>query len=156
MIMRKGEARTQAISPVRRSDPNARPVNFKSEILFERICSSLEGREQIREIYSYLPVPVRETDCGLLLAPSLTSMVAVRAPRAEGVNFTLMVQCALGLRLRPQVFVCVKSPGSAPVKVTPEKVNVVVRLLVRVTFLATLVVPTFWAAKVSEAGEAVA
>jgi hypothetical protein len=53
----------------------------------------------------YFPVPVSETVCGLLFALSFTSMVAVRVPFAEGVNLTLIVQCALAARLAPQVLV---------------------------------------------------
>lgn len=90
------------------------------------------------------------------MALSLTFMVAARAPSATGVNFTLIVQCPFAGKLTPQVLVCVKSPGSAPVKVKLMPVSAVGRLLVRVTFLAGLVVPTFCAANVSEVGETAA
>src|ERR1700680_1863216 len=127
------------------------------EYACQGILSGIKGRGEGRMGQKiYLPVPVSETVCGLLLALSLTSMVAARAPSANGVNFTLMVQCAFAARLTPQVFVSVKSPGSAPVNVMLMPISGVGRLLVRVTFLAALVVPTFCAAKVSEVGETAA
>ena len=105
----------------------------------------------------HFPVPVSETVCGLLLALSLTFIVADRAPVADGVNVTLIEQCPFAGTLAPQVFDGeAKSPGLAPVKVTPEKVSAVLKLLVSVTTLAPLVVPTFCAANVSDVGETVA
>ena len=99
-----------------------------------------------------MPVPVSETVCGLLLAPSFMFIVAVRMPVALGENFTLMMQCDLVGTLLPQVLVSVKSPGSAPVKVMPLKARAVERLFVSVTVLAALVVPTVSAANVNVAG----
>jgi hypothetical protein len=46
------------------------------------------------------PVPVRATDWGLLEALSVTVSDAVRLPRADGVNVTVMLQ----LRPAPSVF----------------------------------------------------
>ena len=40
------------------------------------------------------------------MALSLTLIVALRAPFAEGVNVTLIVQCDFAARLLPQVLVC--------------------------------------------------
>jgi hypothetical protein len=86
------------------------------------------------------------------LALSLTFIVAVRLPVAAGVNLTEIAQWDFAARLAPQVFVCAKSPGTAPVNVMLI-VNAVERLLVSVTFLAVLVVPTVCAVNVKEVGE---
>ncbi len=101
---------------------------------------------------SYFPVPVRLTVCGLLLALSLMFMVAVRVPVACGVNVTEIVHLALLATLLPQVLVSAKSPGSVPVNVTSVKLRAVGSSLVKVTFLAALVVPTVVEAKVSVVG----
>jgi hypothetical protein len=52
------------------------------------------------------PVPVRDTVCGLLLAPSVMVKAPVRVPVAVGVNTTLMEQLAPAASEVPQVFVC--------------------------------------------------
>jgi hypothetical protein len=57
-----------------------------------------------------VPVPVRETDCGLLEALSMTVSVPVRVPLAVGVKVTLTVQLELAATLAPQLLVCAKSP----------------------------------------------
>lgn len=101
----------------------------------------------------YFPVPVNATVSGLLFALSLTLIVAVRVPVAPGVKVTEIVQVDFAARLESQVFVgAAKSPGSAPVNVMIPIVKAVERLLVSVTFLAALLVPTFCAANVNEAG----
>jgi hypothetical protein len=41
-----------------------------------------------------MPAPVREMDWGLLEAVSVTVNVAVRLPRADGVNVTVILQLA--------------------------------------------------------------
>ena len=87
------------------------------------------------------------------MALSLTVMVAVREPVAVGVKVTEIVHWDIAGRLPPHVFVCAKSPGSSPMKVMLPIVNAVERLLVRVTILAGLVVPTVSAASVMEVGD---
>jgi hypothetical protein len=79
------------------------------------------------------PVPERFNVCGLPAASSAIVSVAVRAPVAAGVKVTLMVQLALGARLAPQVFVCVKSPLLVPAIVILERFNEAPPVLVSVT-----------------------
>ena len=52
-----------------------------------------------------VPVPERLTVCGLPLALSAMLSVAERAPLAEGVKLTLMVQLAPAATELPQVLV---------------------------------------------------
>jgi hypothetical protein len=57
---------------------------------------------------SYLPIPFRKTVWGLLLAPSVTAILAVLFPVAVGLKVTVMVQLpppARVFRLIGQVFV---------------------------------------------------
>ena len=70
---------------------------------------------------------------GLLLALSVTVNVALRGPVAVGVNVTLIVQFPPAATLDPQVLVCPKSPGLAPVKVMLVMLNAVLVGLERVT-----------------------
>lgn len=60
-----------------------------------------------------IPVPVRDTVWGLLLALSVIVRVPVRVPRVLGVNVTLTLHFAPAARDVPQVFVWVKSPDAA-------------------------------------------
>lgn len=68
---------------------------------------------------------------------------AVRAEAAVGVKVTLMVQLPLAATELPQVFVCAKSPGLAPVNVMLLIARAVFPVLFSVTACAALVVPTF-------------
>ena len=87
------------------------------------------------------PVPVNETDCGLLLAPSVKRRVAERAPATVGLNITEAVQLADAARLAPQVFAEIEnSPGFAPPKVTLAMVMADVVLFVSVAVIAALLV----------------
>src|SRR2546426_203544 len=79
------------------------------------------------------PVPDTPEVWGLLLALSVTVNVALRDPVAVGVNVTLIVQFPPAARLDPQVLVCPKSPGLAPVKAMLVTLNAVVVGLERVT-----------------------
>ena len=72
---------------------------------------------------------------GLPAALSLTESVAVRAAATVGVKVTLMVQFAPAATLVPQVLVCAKSPGLAPVTVILLMVSVEPPVFDRVTFL---------------------
>jgi hypothetical protein len=79
--------------------------------------------------------------------------LAVRAPTAFGLNLTLMVQLAPPARLVPQVWLRVKSLLLAPVRLMPVMLRAPLPLLVKVTTLAALVVPTARAAKLRLAGD---
>jgi hypothetical protein len=68
------------------------------------------------------PVPLRETDCGLPGALSVTETVPFRLPEAPGVKVTLIVQLAPEARLEPQLSV---SPKLA-IAVMPAMLSVVV------------------------------
>ena len=61
------------------------------------------------------PVPLTAMLCGLPAAPSVSVIVAERAPPAVGLNVTVIVQVELGASDDPQSFVCRKSPGLVPV-----------------------------------------
>src|SRR5215467_10999758 len=84
------------------------------------------------------PVPLREAVWGFEEALSLTVRVPVREPAAVGLKLTLMAQPAFAAREAPQLFVCEKSPVTA----MPAIVNTPGPLLVSVSVLAALVVPT--------------
>jgi hypothetical protein len=62
-----------------------------------------------------LPVPVRLTVWGLLVALSAIVKEAVRAPGPVGVKVTLIVQVPPGATELPQVLVAAKSPAFVPV-----------------------------------------
>ena len=86
-----------------------------------------------------LPVPVRETVCGLSRASSVKVRVPVVAPSAVGENSTPTVQLAPAAMLAPQVLVATRN---GPLAEMPEKLSVTLCRLVRVTVLAALVSPT--------------
>jgi hypothetical protein len=91
-----------------------------------------------------LPVPVRETLCGLPAALSVTVTLAVRVPIAVGLNVTLIVQLAPAARvlgLMGQVVLCAKSPALVPVIPILLMVSAAVPLFVSVTVFGALVVP---------------
>jgi hypothetical protein len=96
------------------------------------------------------PVPVSETDVGLLVALLLTVKDPVWDPDAVGVNVTETVQFAPAARLDPQVLVC----ANGPVAETDEIVAAAVPELVTVTVWAALVEPTVVLPNVSDVGEA--
>jgi hypothetical protein len=91
-----------------------------------------------------IPVPERDTACGLFAALSLIESVAVRIPVAEGVNVTLIAQVLLGVTVAPvQVSeLLAKSLAFAPPIVTVETLRFPVPLLVTVRPWAALAVPT--------------
>jgi len=101
-------------------------------------------------------VPVRVTRWGLLLALSLTFRVAAREPVAVGLKVTEMVQWPPAGRLAPQVLVCAKSAGFAPVNVRLPMGITTARLLVRVMSFAALVVPTVCVVNAEDVGETTA
>ena len=88
------------------------------------------------------PVPESAICCGLLLAESVITRVADLAPSPPGVNVTLTVHNLLAASVLPQVTALfVKSPGLVPIIAIEPMLTVPPALLVRVTFLTTLVVP---------------
>jgi len=91
-------------------------------------------------------VPLKLTVCMLPATPLLLSVmvsVPVSGPVAVGVNVTLITQLALAATgaLVPQV-VPLAAIAKSPVTAMPVKVKDAVPLLVSVTALAALVVPT--------------
>ena len=78
--------------------------------------------------------------------------VALRVPLAVGVKRTAIVQLPFKINVAPQLFVWEKSPEFVPVIVMPEIISVPGPTLVRVTFVAVLVVPTVRAANVMLVG----
>lgn len=85
-----------------------------------------------------LPVPSKDTVCGLPAALSMKVIAPVRDPVAVGVNVTLIVQLPPTTTVLPQVFVCPKSPLAAIL----EMMSAAVPVLFSVSVWAALVVPT--------------
>jgi hypothetical protein len=89
-----------------------------------------------------LPVPVRATASGLLWRLSEMLTVAVRVPKALGVNFTTIVQLLLTANELAQPFVCEKSPALGPTILMLFMVMVELPVFDTVTLCALLTVPT--------------
>src|SRR5438128_578614 len=94
-----------------------------------------------------MPVPARDTDCGLPAASSVMFTAAARTPVASGVKPTLIVQLAPGATEPAPVGQVLpaakaKSAACAPVMVMLVRFSGAPPLLVSVTFCAALVVPT--------------
>jgi hypothetical protein len=103
-----------------------------------------------------IPVPVRFMNCWLpatLLLLSVTVKVAARLPLVVGVKVTLMVQLAAAATELPQVLVCPKSPGLAPVIAIPVIVSGAFPELDSVNGQGLPVVPTFLLPKGQPEGE---
>ena len=66
--------------------------------------------------FTSVPVPVRETVCGLPGALSVIERLAVRVLMPLGVNVTFIVQLAPAATELPQLLVSAKSPEFVPVK----------------------------------------
>ena len=98
-------------------------------------------RRLVGESATSVPVPLRETVCGLPGALSVTDSVPLRFPICLGLKATLTVQLAPAANELPQVWVCAKSPALVPVIAIPLIVKVVVPTLVSVTVFAGLDVP---------------
>ena len=90
----------------------------------------------------YVPVPATLTFCGLAPPLSVTESVAVRFPVADGVNVTVIEQLAPAATLVPQVLVSAKSAAFVPVKEMPVMLTATLPLLLNVTLLGRLLVPT--------------
>ncbi len=98
-----------------------------------------------------MPVPVRGTVCGLPAASSATLTLAVRAPVVVGPKLAPKKQLLLGaMALAPNEHAGeplvgatkLKSPGFVPVLVMLVMLSVALPLLVSLTFVRPLVVPT--------------
>ena len=90
---------------------------------------------------AYVPLPLRLIFCGVFGALSFRVTAPVRVPVAIGVNFTLTVQLAPAATELPQV----PSPPKAKsplIRKLPPNVSVALPVLVSVTNLTALVVPT--------------
>jgi hypothetical protein len=85
------------------------------------------------------PVPVRLTICGLVGALSVNASVPVSAPDAVGENVTPTLHAAPAATLVPQVLLAI---AKSPVVAMVVNVRAVFSLLVRVTNLAALVLPS--------------
>src|SRR5438128_2468402 len=90
-----------------------------------------------------MPVPARDTDCGLPAAWSVMFTAAARAPGAAGVKLTLIVQLAPGATEPAPVGQVLpaakaKSAACAPVMVMLVRFSGAPPLLVSVTFCAGL------------------
>ena len=84
------------------------------------------------------PVPVRLITCWLLLGPSVTVIVPVKAPAPVGVNVVLIVHLALGASDAPHVFVSPKLNEGTMLAMD----TLVDPVFVRLTALVLLVLPT--------------
>ena len=91
-----------------------------------------------------VPVPLNETECGLPGAVSVIVTEPERLPVAVGVNLTLTVQLAPALSV-VQLLVCEKSP----LAVMPLMVSAAFPLLEILKLLATLVVLSCCAVKIT-------
>src|ERR1700680_1582372 len=99
-------------------------------------------------------MPLKGTDCRLPAASSVIVTAAVRGPSLFGLKVTLIVQCALGGRLEPQLLLSLTSPASIPLIATLLMFNVVAPL-VNTIFCGALLVPTNCTPKLRRAGEIV-
>jgi hypothetical protein len=100
------------------------------------------------------PVPDRVIVWELLGSESMIINEALRAPVTMGLKVTVIVHDPFPEIFAPQVFVWLKSPGSAPPKVmfvTP--IAAVLPLVIVVCMVA--VIPTFTSPKLSAVGEMV-
>src|SRR4029077_15412497 len=87
------------------------------------------------------PFAERGTCCGLLLASSVITRAADLTPSAPREKVRLTVHDWFTSRVPLQVVVLEKSPALVPVIMIEEMVTVPPARLVKVTFLAVLVVP---------------
>jgi hypothetical protein len=86
-------------------------------------------------------VPLRVTVCGDPAALSATVRVALKLATDAGVNVMLMLQLDPAASDEPQVLVCEKSVGLAPVMVMPLMVSAALPVLESVAVCEAVVVP---------------
>lgn len=87
-----------------------------------------------------LPVPLRLSVCGLLMALSAKANVPLAAPSAAGVNVTPTLQVAPAATAVPHVLLEIANGPPAATEM-PVKVSATLSLLVTVTVFAGLVLP---------------
>ena len=97
--------------------------------------------ELAENVTGAVPVPLRLTVCGLLIALSAKVSVPVAAPAAAGVKLTPTVQLAPAAMPAPQVLLEMAKGPPAGTEM-PVNVRAVLRRLVTVTVFAALVLPT--------------
>jgi uncharacterized membrane protein len=90
-----------------------------------------------------IPMPVRETVCGLPTALSEIVMAPLRVPVAVGVNVTKILQLDNAASPVPQLFVWAKSPLATMPRLVSGSAELV---FVSVTPWVVLGVPTGWLA----------
>lgn len=98
----------------------------------------------------YCPVPDKYTVCGLLLASSSTTILAVLVPTSLGVKVTVIVQlvpAVIAFGKRGQLFVAAKSPAFVPAVAMLEIMCEALSLFVRTVVMLALVEPCICAAK---------
>ena len=93
----------------------------------------------VESVTGALPVPVRLTVCGLVIAVSVNVRTPAAEPRAVGVNVTPTVQLAPAATLAPHVLL---ATANGPLAVILVKLSATFRRFVTVTVLAELVLPT--------------
>ena len=98
--------------------------------------------EAVNAAVGALPVPVKLTNCGLVLALSLIVIVADLAPDAVGEKVTVILQLLPADTGLPHVLLWAKSPALVPVTTTELTVSVAFPVLFTVTPCEALVVPT--------------
>ena len=96
-----------------------------------------------------IPLPVRFSVCGLLLALLVIVSVALAEPAAAGVKVTLIAQLPLGATGELQLPLWAKFPALVPVTVRLETPSGAVPVLETVTACG-------WLGKLRDAGETVA
>jgi hypothetical protein len=102
-----------------------------------------EGRAAFASVLcapAAIPVPLRDTDCGLPAALSEMLSTAVRVPDAVGLNVTLMLQLAPAAKELPQVCVWAKSAALIPTIAMAVMVRLAVPVFLSATIFALLVV----------------
>jgi hypothetical protein len=99
-----------------------------------------------------MPTPLSVAVCVGTGELSVTTSVAVRAPLAEGVKMTLIVQLTPAARLVPHPFVWVKSAGFDPLMAMLVMDSGASPLFRRVRVCAALAVLTSWFANTTEVG----
>jgi hypothetical protein len=98
----------------------------------------LKLRLVLESVTGAVPVPLRLTVCGLLIALSVKLSMPVAAPIAGGEKVTPTVQVPPAARLAPQVLLAM---ANGPVAAMPVNVSAVLSRLVTVTVFAALVLP---------------
>ena len=101
----------------------------------------LKLREVADSVTGAVPVPLRLTVCGLLIALSAKVRVPVAAPSAVGVKVTPTVQVAPAAMPVPHVLLAMANGLPAGMEM-PVNVSAVLSRLVTVTVFAALVLPT--------------